>query len=69
MRKALEKQIKTTEDQVEKQIKIIKENKKQPAVNDYGNGLLISKEREMFKNTYSKRLAKIEELTEKINKK
>ena len=44
--KALEKQIKTIEDQGEKQIKTIEDNIKQLiSGNDYKNRLLISKER------------------------
>ena len=44
--KALEKQIKTIEDQGEKQIKAIEDNIKQLiSGNDYKNRLLISKER------------------------
>ena len=69
--KAFEKQTKTIEDQGEKQIKAIQDNKKQ-SVNinnddDYKNKLLISKEREIFKDIYNKRLDKIEELNEKID--
>ena len=51
------------EDQGEKQIKVIEENKKQ-LYNKPGNDeLLLSKEREMFKITYKKRLDKIDELS------
>ena len=62
-----EKQSKTTEDQGEKQIKAIQDNKKQIAniSDDYKNKLLLSKEREIFKNIYSERLDKIEELNKK----
>ena len=62
-----EKQSKTTEDQEEKQIKAIQDNKKQIAniSDDYKNKLLLSKEREIFKNIYSERLDKIEELNKK----
>ena len=35
--------------------------------NDYKNKLLISKEREIFKDIYNKKLDKIEELNNKIN--
>ena len=57
--KTFEKQIKTIEDQGEKQIdalKDLKDNKKQIHANDYKNKLLIPKEREIFKNVYNKRL-------------
>ena len=69
--KAFEKQTKTIEDQREKQIKAIQDNKEQ-SVNinnddDYKNKLLISKEREIFKDIYNKRLDKIEELNKKID--
>ena len=67
--KAFEKQTKTIEDQGEKQVKAIKDNKKQLANTNanYINELLLLKEREIFKNIYKKRLDKIEELTKKIN--
>ena len=66
--KAFEKQTKTIEDQGEKQIKAIQDNK-QPLIsdNDYKNKLLLSKEREIFKDIYNKRLDKIEELNNKID--
>ena len=66
--KALEEQTKTIEDKGEKQIKAIQDNKQQ-LINDnyYKNKLLISKEREIFKDTYNKRLDKIEELNNKID--
>ena len=35
--------------------------------NDYKNKLLISKEREIFKDIYNKKLDKIEELNNKID--
>ena len=52
----------------EKQIKAIQDNKQQ-LINDddYKNKLLISKEREIFKDIYNKRLDKIEELNNKID--
>ena len=66
--KAFEKQIKTIEDQGEKQIDALKllEPKKQ-LVNandddDDEDKLLHSKEREIFEDIYKKRLDKIEEL-------
>ena len=60
--KALEKQRKTIEDQGEKQVKEIQYNK-----NDYKNKLLLSKEREIFKDIYNKKLDKLEELNNKID--
>ena len=65
--KAFEKQTKTINDQGEKQTKAIRGNKEQ-LVNinnddDYKNKLLLSREREIFKNIYIKRLDKIEELS------
>ena len=66
--KALEKQRKTIEDQGEKQVKAIQDRQ---IVNinkdDYKNKLLLSKEREIFKDIYNKRLDKIEELNNKID--
>ena len=56
----------------EKQIQAIHDNKEQ-LVNidddddDYKNKLLLSREREIFKNIYNKRLDKIEELSKKID--
>ena len=66
--KAFEKQIKTIKDQGEKQIKAIQHNK-QPLISDddYKDKLLLSKEREIFKDIYHKRLDKIEELNNKID--
>ena len=66
--KALEKQIKTIEDQGKKQIKTIQDNEQ--IVNkddDYKDKLLLSREREIFKDIYNKRLDKLEELNNKIN--
>ena len=66
--KAFEKLIKTIEDQGEKQIKAIQDNKKQLiSDNDYKDKLLISKERGIFKDISNKRLDKIEELDHKID--
>ena len=66
--KAFEKQKRTIEDQGEKQIKAIQDNRKQLiSDDDYKNKLLISKEREIFKDIYNKRLDKIEELNNKID--
>ena len=68
MGKAFEKQTKTIEDQGEKQIKAIQDNKQQLKIdNDYKDKLLLSKEREIFKDIYNKRLDKIEELNNKID--
>ena len=64
------KQTKMIECQGEKQIKTLEEhgkqlqNKKQPGNNDQ---VLLSKEREIFKNIYNKRLDKIDELSKKLN--
>ena len=70
MGKAFEKQTKTIEDQGGKQIKAIQHNKDQ-SVNinndDYKDKLLLSKEREIFKDIYNKRLDKIDELDNKID--
>ena len=67
--KALEKQIKTIEDQGKKQVKAIQDNKQLVNINkdDYKNKLLHSKEREISKDIYNKRLDKIEELSNKID--
>ena len=66
--KAFEKQTKTIKDQGEKQIKAIQGNK-QPLISDddYKDKLLLSKEREIFKDNYNKKLDKIEELNNKIH--
>ena len=70
--KLLENKQKLIEDQGEKQIKAIQDNKEQ-SVNinngddDYKNKLLPSKERETFKDIYNKRLDNIEELNNKID--
>ena len=60
--KAFKKQIKTIEDQGEKQVKEIQYNK-----DDYKDKLLLSKEREIFKDIYNKKLDKFEELNNKID--
>ena len=66
--KAFEKQTKTIEDKGEKQLKAIQDNRKQLiSDDDYENKLLISKEREIFKDIYNKRLDKLEELNFKID--
>ena len=69
--KAFKKQIKTIEDQGEKQVDALKnleDLNKQPVNvnNNYENKLLHSKEREIFRNIYYKRLDKIEEVTKKL---
>ena len=66
--KAIEKQIKTIKDQGEKQVKAIKD-KQIVNINkdDYKDILLLSKEREIFKDIYNKRLDRIEELNNKID--
>ena len=66
--KAFEKQIKTIEDQGEKQIRAIQSNKQHSiSYNDYKYKLLISREIEIFKDIYNKGLDKIEELNNKID--
>ena len=66
--KAYEKQTKTIEAQREKEIKAFQDNKQQLINNnDYKDKLLLSKERELFKDIYNKRLDKIEELNNKID--
>ena len=67
--KAFEKRIKTIEDQGKKQAEALKDlnlkdHTKQLA-NYYEDKLLISKEQEIFKNIYNKRLDKIKELAQK----
>ena len=67
--KSFEKQTKTIECQGQKQIKAIKESKKRQAninADNYKNKLLISKEREIFKNICNERFDKLQELTKKI---
>ena len=67
--KAFEKQTKTIEDQGKKQVKAI-QDKQIVNINkdvDYKDKLLLSKERETFKDIYNKRLDKIEELNNKID--
>ena len=65
--KALEKKVKTIEDQGKKQVKAIQDNKHLVNKDDYKDKLLLSKEREIFKDIYNKRLDKIEELSNKID--
>ena len=66
--KAFEKQAKTIEESNSKAIKAIQDNRRQLiSDDDYKNKLLISKEREIFKDIYNKRLDKLEELNNKID--
>ena len=68
--KAFEKQIKTIEDQGKKQVKAIQDKQLVNINNnddDYKDKLLLSKEREIFKDICNKRLDKIEELNNKID--
>ena len=67
LRKALEKQIKTIEDQGKKKVKAIQDNKQLVNKDDFKDKLLLSKEREIFKDIYNKRLDKTEELSNKID--
>ena len=66
--KVFEKQKKTIEDQGEKQVKAIQDNQLVNIKNyDYKNKLLFSKEREIFKEVYNKKLDEIEEMNNKID--
>ena len=70
--KAFEKQTKNIEDQGKKQVKAIQDKQivninKNDYKDDYKDKLLLSKEREIFKDIYNKRLDKIEELNNKID--
>ena len=71
--KAFGKQTKTIKDQGKKQVKAIQDNKQLFNINkddykyDYKDKLLLSKEREIFKDIYNKRIDKIEELDNKID--
>ena len=67
--KAIEKQRKTIEDQGKEQVKAIQDNNQLVSINkdDYKDELLLSKEREIFKDISNKRLNKIEELANKID--
>ena len=65
MGRGFQKQTKTIQDQGQKQIKAIENNKKQLSNTngkDYKNELLIWKEREIYKNIYNKKLDEIKEL-------
>ena len=62
------KKKRTIEVQGEKQIKAIKDNKKQlDNKKQVNNECLFLKEREIFKNIYHERLDKIDELSKKID--
>ena len=68
--KALEKQIKTIEGQGERQIKAIKDHRKQvDNTNEYSykEKLSQSRKRELFTDIYSKILVKISKLSKNIN--
>ena len=67
--KGFEKQIKTIEDQGKKQVKAIQDKQlvNIDNNNDYKDKLLLSEEREIFKDIYNKRLDKIEEVNNKID--
>ena len=71
--KAFGKQTKTIKDQGKKQVKAIQANKQLANINkddykyDYKDKLLLSKEREIFKDIYNKRIDKIEELDNQID--
>ena len=69
MGKAFKKQTKTIELQGKKQVKAIQDNKQLVNIDndDYKDNLLLSKEREIFKDIYNKRLDKLEELNNKID--
>ena len=67
--KAIEKQRKAFEDQGKKQVKAIQDNKQLVHINkdDYKDKLLLSKEGEIFKDIFNKRLDKIEEMSNEID--
>ena len=65
--KSFEKQIKTIKDQGKKQVKAIQDNEQLINKDDYKDKLLFSKEREIFKDIYNKRLDKIEEMNNEID--
>ena len=70
MGKGFRKQIETIEDKGQKETDSLKDSKDQNKqlenISDYKDDLLHSKEWEIFKNIYAKRLYKIEELTKKL---
>ena len=67
--KAIEKQRKTVEDRVKKQVEAIQDSKQLLNINkdDHKDKLLLSKEREIFKDISNKELNKIEEMNNKID--
>ena len=67
--KAIEKRRKSIKDQGKKQVKAIQDNKRLVNINkdDYKNKLLLSKEREIFKDISNKKLNKIEEMNNEID--
>ena len=72
MGKAFEKQIKTIEDQGKKQVDALENlkdtNKQVVNINDdYEDKLLHSKEQEIFRKIYNKRLDKIDEVTKRLS--
>ena len=70
MGKSFEKQIKTIEDQGEKLIKAIIDNKKQLSITNadyYENRSLNSKQRKIFMDIYNRGHDKLEELNKQIN--
>ena len=73
MGKAFKKQTKAIEDQGEKQIKSIQDksiekiNKYSDYDNDYKKELLISKEREIFRDIYNDRLDQIQRASQDID--
>ena len=66
---ALENQVKTIKDQGKEQVKAIQDNKQLVTIDkdDYKDKLLLSKEREIFKDISNKELNKIEEMNNKID--
>ena len=71
--KAFEKQTKTIEDQGKKQIKAIQDKslenikKYSDYDNDYKNELLLSKEREMFRDIYNDRLQQLQHARDNVD--
>ena len=67
--KAIEKQRKTIEDHGKKQVEAIQDNKQLVSINkdDYKDNLLLSKEREIFKDISNKKLNKIKEMDNEID--
>ena len=71
LEKALEKQIKTIEDQGEKQIKAIQDQGQVKSIKKYSyddeDTPFISKQKEIFNKLVDKRIEKITDLDEKVN--